>query len=466
MRDENTQPDPGLPRLAAALCALAALVTFGCAEPEVARRPDVVLVVVDTLRADHLSLYGHDRPTSPTIDAWAEGGTVFDTARSTSSWTIPSMAMILSGKLRSDNRGLIGRGVPTLAERFADAGYATGAVVANKLLEPDRGWGAGFDRYDHDPKVRLGEARAWTGDQVVARGLDVLDELGDERPTFLLLMLFDPHQPLRPERQEFEPRNDAERRAAFDAELGPDQSLTNFQYREIERMRALYEDEVREADEAFGQLLAGLAERGRLDRTVIAFTADHGEGLWDRAAPPDTVVAGKGPVPELYGGHGVQLHDEQVRVPLVFAGPGIPSGVRRSEPVLTIDVAATLANLAELDFDDPHGLDLLAESRPVRDELVAFMSRGASLTVDGRWRLHLPNEGQRNRYGLKPTLFDLESDPLERDPLDDPERRKAMRKRLEELIERYDGADLASAEVADPELLERLGYTDGQADSR
>ena len=130
--------------LKGALPLAAGLVLAACGGD---RPPNVLLVTVDTLRADHTSLHGYDRKTTPALDAWAEGGTVFERGWSMSSWTMPSMAMLLTGQARASNAGRIFDWQDTLAQLFQARGYRTGAVVANPLINPEQGYDRGFDDY-------------------------------------------------------------------------------------------------------------------------------------------------------------------------------------------------------------------------------------------------------------------------------------------------------------------------------
>ena len=160
-----------------------------------------MLIVVDTLRADHLGVYGYDRPTSPNLDEWAEGGAVFEHAFSTSPWTLPSFGTIFTGQLPSRHlagtfvRGVDGRPpdrsqfgqldtlLPTLAEAAAAAGFATAAVVNNAFLGPRFGVDRGFDSYDFSP---AGNKQLRRADVVVDRALDWLRGQG-ETPFFLVI---------------------------------------------------------------------------------------------------------------------------------------------------------------------------------------------------------------------------------------------------------------------------------------
>lgn len=399
------------------------------------RPPDVILIVVDTLRADMMSLHGYPRATTPRLDALAERGLVFDHALAGSSWTLPSMAMLMTGAYDGRNGGALDRDWATLAEGFAGEGYTTAAVVANPILGGDAGQGEfeagfarGFDRFRAVHKrygLAPGEVRqtnGWYADQVARFGVEELQAA--DGPTFLWLHLYDPHFPRTPRRGDVftdeAPETTAAVRAWRAARLGD--ALTDEEAAYVHAELDAYDAEVWNADAAIGDLVDWLEREGRLEHTVIAITADHGEGLWMRHLPAGETPKVKNEVPRLYMDHGVTLHDEQVRVPLVLVGPGIEPG-REARSVSLVDVAPTLRALAGGDWDGaPAGvggrslLDLRAGTQPAR-EVFTFCSRGSSVTLDGRWRLHWPSEGRVEKHGAVPELFDLAADPLERTAL-------------------------------------------------
>lgn len=441
-----------------------ASIAGGCA-PQSSGPGDIVLFGVDTVRYDHTSLAGYERDTTPELQDWAAGGTVFERAYSGSSWTLPSVAMLFSGRLRSTNSGDLPTTTPTLPDLTRFAGYDNRAVVGNSLLSAEKGYAQRFDGFELYAVGEPHGRNSWPGSQIVARGLQALDESAE--PTFLWLWLFDPHDPYRPRRApEFQSFDDRARQARF-ASAVPEAADTPFDpsvYVGIEARIARYDSELREADAAFGELLAGLRERGRLESSTIIFVSDHGEGLWQRprlTGEPDKPNAY---YPDLYFDHGVMLYEEQVRVPLVFAGPGVPAG-RRSDPVHLIDVVPTLCSL--LDLDDPgtfDGVDLFSGDELLRP-LAAFTSRGSSLLALGRYRIHVPREYRVDRFQAQPELYDLEMDPLELEPLDDAARMESLAASLEVLRElgaQRGGTRTMSA--IEQQTLRDLGYVGGEAD--
>jgi arylsulfatase A-like enzyme len=423
------------------------------------------LLVIDTLRADHMSLYGYERDTTPAIAAWAEKGAVFENAWSCSSWTVPSMTMLLGGRVT------IGGGLelPTarpLAEVLQAAGYRTGAVVANPLLSIEGGYARGFDHYEvEDAPTRIATQHRWPGTEVVRRGIAWLAQR-DERPFFLFLHLFDPHAPYgKPGGRRFAAFDRPDRVAAFRDALPPEQrSRLDLQiYRGIEQRIAAYDSDVSHSDAALGTLFDYLEREGLADRSLVFLTADHGEGLWQRATSVGEKPRQGDYFPILYSNHGEQLYTEQVRVPLVVRGPGVPAGHRRPEHVSLLDVYPSVLALAALPRA-PHleGHPLFTEPASRPREIFSWCSRMTSVTSEGRWRLHWPSKIARER-GAVPQLFDLEADPLELSPLADDARIASLAAGAED----YDSRGRRTGEGGAPpspqqiELLQALGYAHG-----
>ena len=282
----------------------------------------VLLVVVDTLRADHLGVYGYDRPTSPHLDVWAEGGAVFDQAFGTSPWTLPSVATIFTGRLPSRHlAGIFNRGpdghppdrsqfqqldpaLPTLAEIAAASGIATGAVINNAFLGPQFGVARGFETYDFSS---AGNKRLRRADVVVDLALTWLQKRG-AAPFFLVVHLFDPHMDYDPPeatRGQFSsalvetglPRVTERIRA----------TLRRGQPFDREYLVALYDEEILFVDRQLKRLFDALDGGGLPDDVVVIVTSDHGEELFDHG----------------WFEHGHSVYNELLRVPLIVRGPGI-----------------------------------------------------------------------------------------------------------------------------------------------
>ena len=477
-----------LPRttLAAALMALAACGDAG--EPPA--RPNVVVVVVDTLRADRTGVYGYEGGTTPALDALAAEGVVFERATAGSSWTVPSMSMLFTGRYTTENVWRVPDGEVSFPERFREAGYRTAGVVSNRLLgfvervaRPgaprrvyDSGFERGFDHYEvydpgHPPGAGRVAANGWYADDVVGRGTGWVERTDvADAPYLLWLHMFDPHHPRRPQdpgaAAAFRGPTDDAAYAAWLEGLPEDARarVDREDFLWIVDELAAYDAEVAGVDAALARLFAWLDERGEREQTVVVLTSDHGEGLWQRPLPIGEKPQEHNEVPPLYADHGLTLFDDQVHVPLVLWGPGVGAPRRVATPVSLVDVAPTLFELADLAPPDGgerlSGLSLVGDLSG-RSELYAFSSRGSSLTVDGRWRLHLPANHRVERFGLGPELFDLEADPGEVAPVDDAARRDALAARLASFRELFAPAAALSEEEAAlrRELLDAMGYT-------
>lgn len=323
--------------------------------PAVEARPDIVLIVVDTLRADHLGLYGYARPTSPHVDAWASRGLVFDRAYSHSGWTLASVTSLLTGLL--PNQHGVGRDardptcfgrlpdeVETLPERLQQAGYSTAAFVNNTFLAPEFGLKQGFDHWDWRGST---ETEIRSADDTVSAALAWLQT--QQRPTFLLVHVMEPHTL-------YQPAPDLLGTFSSLTPVPPDQVITektiaSWQtYRskpspaQAARAVALYDEEILTVDRALSTLFDGLATRARADQTLTVLTADHGEEFWD------------------HGGfeHGQSLMGELTHVPLVVVGPGVEPGRVRTV-VGHSDLTRALEAVAGLRAQP--GGDLLALAR-------------------------------------------------------------------------------------------------------
>ncbi|MHC4894424.1 MAG: sulfatase [Planctomycetota bacterium] len=427
----------GSERYRAGLALLAAIPWLSGCSPE-ARRPNLLLVTVDTLRADALGSYGYDRPTSPRLDAWAARAQRFDAAQATSSWTLPTLATLHTGLLPSsthtpDFASSLPLGQETLAERLRGAGYETAAIVNHTFLGIRHGLHQGFTHFDDDMVLFVADShRAVTSDRVTERALDFLERveapgaLSADRPWFLWVHYFDPH----------------------DAYLAHEGFSDPFG---IETDRDLYDGEIAWTDHHLGALLEHLERSGLDEETLVCVVADHGEEWEDHGGT----------------GHGLTLFDEVVRVPLLFAGPGVEPGVVET-PVSTLDVFPTL--LTRLGLEVPSGLGGQALNGQVADErdLVAELDLGPTVDFDalrrGRHKLIV------DRNNGEVSLYDLDEDPHEQRDL------AALRPELVRELEAALEAELSAAREAgdatrpefsldlssgELEALERLGYGDG-----
>ena len=341
-----------LPALVATLAVVSAvlLATSACGPapaPHAGRPPNVLLVCLDTVRADHLGLYGYEvRSTTPTLDSLAARGLVFDQAVAASGWTKPSVPSFITGTFpaihgvyegsaRRDGAlttDVLGDSAITLAERFRDAGYATAAFIRNAQLRTGLGFEQGFDTYVD----QAGDAA-----HIRQAALDWLDaRADDERPWFLYLHVLDVHWPYdvpddaaarfaSPEMLALVRDDDwrATRDAINDGDLPLDAA-------DREQLLALYDGALRFADDQLGLVLAGLAERDPDHEPVVAVVSDHGEEFLEHGRL----------------GHGHGLWQNLTHAVFLLAGPGVPAR-HVATPVGLPDLHPTLLAAAGLSAD-------------------------------------------------------------------------------------------------------------------
>ncbi len=346
-------------------------------------KPNVILVVMDTTRADHLSCYGYDQDTSPILDSLARQGVLFERVASPAPATLPAVTSILSGLhpyhhgVRYNNYYRVGDGIPLLSEAFSRAGYRTAAFVSAYVLHSSFGLSRGFDLYDEQfaagRKNLVGlDATAGSERQAAETTAGALRWLAESRePFFLLLHYFDPHYPYQPP-------------AIYDG-----------------RFNSAYDGEIANVDLNIGRLLTFLRERDLLDNTLLLVTGDHGEGLAEHNE--DT--------------HAFNQYDTTLRVPLIIRFPDGAHAGRRIKPLVRlIDIAPSLLDYAGLEpwatLDGESLLPLLTRqaggSRPAYAEAVAPY-------IEFRWPIIFSLNSGRYKLILKkrPELYDLYYDPGE-----------------------------------------------------
>ena len=435
----------------------------------------VVLIVVDTLRADHLGLYGYDRPTSPNLDAWAADGRVFEHAFAPSPWTLPSFSSLYTGRWPLVHQGGLateesaGDGqtplflgpdadLPTVAETLQDAAVRTLAVATNPLLAASFGMARGFDRYDLDLGPSGGSSPR--AEEVVRRALALVDEVKGQ-PFFLVVHLFDPHASYDappPFRHTFT----ASMQSVFTL---PVEDVLDIRRRSRELapqdrafVAAAYDEEIAYTDAQLGVLRDGLAARGVLETSLIIFTADHGEELFEHGSFL----------------HGHAMWQELLHVPLVVWGPGVAPG-REPVPVSLVDIAPTVLEGVGLASPSPFdgrslwptlsaGVPL--PTRPLFSEGVMSGSKPQSAVVDWPRKLIVNHQD-----GLI-EAFDLVQDPHERTNLAGEARATtgALIAHLCRHQQTAQGIDRATDHLPaapDPAVLERLralGYVRANSD--
>lgn len=327
--------------LARAASWILVLAAWSCGRPAPGPPLNVVLVTIDTLRADRLGTHGCPMPTSPNIDALAADAVVFENALATAPATGPSLASLLTGTYGSshgvarNNLTRVFTGT-TLAEILRGHGYRTMARNANPVADT---FARRFDDSAMPPDLVEVVAGKQRGARVVQAAERLLDSPVGE-PFFLWLHVMDPHGPYLPPagyRSTFDP---AAYRLAGDEDLLVSKNnygrhvLPRYQIVDAERApaeyRARYDGEIRYADEQVGAIVTALRTRGLWGRTVLILSADHGESLGEH---------------DYYFQHGQSVTDDLLHVPLIISAPGLPRGRRIAATVSLIDVVATVLDL-------------------------------------------------------------------------------------------------------------------------
>jgi arylsulfatase len=328
-----------------------------------------VLITVDTLRADYLGAYGSDRGLTPNLDALARESLVFTAAYSATSFTLPSVSALLTGRYPEEfgiwnNESALPQSAPTLATELRRRGWRTAAVVSNFVLRESSGLAAGFDVYD-DEFPQKEAVRRWperiaadTTDAFI-RTLDACTT-GTDAPCFVWVHYQDPHGPYTPPSDRRSRYLEIEQGAPDGRRLLPVHPADYAGPGGIPRYQYL---EGRREDEEIGRLLAALRERGLDGKALVAFAADHGEGLGED---------------DYWFAHGAHLTDPLVRVPLLLRVPGRPPE-RRDDIVAAVDLYPTvLRQLVGAEGDPPaRGRDLLAPDAAASDSVPYLATLGA-----------------------------------------------------------------------------------------
>ena len=438
--------------------------------------PSIILIVIDTARADHFESYGYPLPTTPHFREFTQEAVFFERAYSTSCWTVPAHASLFTGLYPVTHRAtqetrLLDDRFDTLAELLRDAGYETACFSNNPWVSTRGNLVQGFDVVENlwmtpnwlsqRPPETDGLPHP-TNDSV----FEWIRTRDASRPFFLFINYIEPHwryeAPLRYQR-EFLPEGvelTKDSAALFPMPrwyLKPDV----IEREALPLRTAVYDAELAFADVILDDLLAGLENRGVLDECYTMVTSDHGENLGDHG----------------HMGHAFTLYDGAIRVPLVMRQPGgAGAGESRRDPVQLTDLFVTIARLAEAPITDARvlGHDLLAGPVPADravlaeyyypDQVLAFFPKGAredeamapylrrirSLQV-GRNKLIWGSDGRHE-------LFDVEADPSElRNRIgEDAARAQELERELERLVERIAGTDPAAAPPLDEAARERL----------
>jgi len=409
------------------LC-LVTVAACGAPQSPPAEPKNLIILSIDTLRPDHLGLYGYGRPTSPHLDRFALSSVVFDQAVTVHVATAPAHGTVLTGEYPGGhgiqrNGMALKPGVPTLAGTLAEKGFATGAFVSGWTLQRHTGLDRGFEIYDDDLGPPRNGARRVGSETTAAAVAWLRAKVAAEKNFFLFVHLFEPHWPYDP------PARDALRflpgvyeltTVSKPVHLDRLLSVNRLTPAEQQEYVARYDGEIVVADRLADRLLRELEKLGVAHNTVVVMLSDHGETLFEREWTMD---------------HGARAYDEQARVPLIIHVPGDPDAGRRvPDQVSLLDVVPTVFDIFDLEpRESLPGRSLLplmrgkptgANPRPVfitaRAEPQRVPHIKAQLLNRGLVRairlpeiklIEYPAAGRRHQ----PELFNLIDDPGERD---------------------------------------------------
>lgn len=418
-------------RYVPALLALL-VVVFASSSASATDHPNILLITLDTVRADHLGCYGSPANATPVLDRLAAGGVLFESAYTSTPITLPSHTSLLTGLypfrsgVRDNGVDRLPESATTLAELLHARGYSTMAVVSAAVLERTFGLDQGFDVYDED--VQYGERDPLLFEERSAEQVDaaVLRQAASLKPPFLLWVhYFDAHFPYNPP-------------APYSRQYASD----------------LYTGEIAFVDAQLGRLLDSLSSRKLMDNTIVVVAADHGESLGEHGEKT----------------HGVFLYESDLRVPLLFSAPGrLPAGARIKGLARLVDVVPTLLDLAGLPA--PKGID----GRSLKPAIAS----GRTGTKEAYQETLLPwnSFGWSPLYGLRTDSFHLVHAPKDElyEPASDPRETSDLSHKQPEkvagLLEQLDAYPYKKAAAGKPaevspelrEQLESLGYVSGPA---
>lgn len=403
--------------------------------------PNIILIILDTVRAASLSLYGYEKETTPELERWARRGVVFDNAISAAPWTLPSHATMFTGHLPPDHSAdwqtPLDHHWPTLAEALHAQGYRTGGFVSNLIYATwEHGLARGFDHYEDYPASfamllrhtlpgrKLTDARRLReilgSDQVIGRksagrlGGDFLRWMDRDttRPFFAFLNYYDAHDPYLPPQDYFRKFAGHFRKREISPlrRAGPFVRGSQLSAEELREEIAAYDGAIAYLDAELGKLFAELERRGILDRTLVIVTSDHGEEFGEH----DVFF------------HGHTLYRQVLHVPLILLGlPSLPGGRRIAGTASLRDLPSTVLQLLQVQGSFPgHTLSRFwTGSDAASDTALSYTSKGIRipswLPSSGQDMQSLTTDSVHFIRGKNESLFNLKNDPAEQSNLAD-----------------------------------------------
>jgi len=394
-------------------------------------KPNVVLITMDTTRADHLPLYGYQGVQTPNLNRLGQKGVVFEQCATTAPLTLPAHCSIMTGYyppyhgVRVNGNNALGDGQETLSEVFSAAGYKTAAIIAAFVLDGRWGLKRGFDYYDDRfdlkkyKQLDLGMVQR-RGDEVVNLALNWLEKNKD-KPFFIWVHLYDPHLPYEP----------------------PEPYFSQYNYNPPV---SLYDGEIAFMDAQIGRLCSWLETNGLDRKTVMVLVGDHGEGLGEHG--------------EL--AHGFFIYDYAIHVPFIIATPNRKAqGLRISDQVSTVDIFPTVTEIAGIKAPDTQGRSLVGLMLGRREKEVPAYSESMSPSLHYGWSPLLGLRTGRFKFidAPRPELYDLKQDPMELNDVQNrfPEVGLNLKKELDNLLEKISlGAPEPQPANLDSETVQRL----------
>jgi arylsulfatase A-like enzyme len=444
-------------------------------------RPNVLLITVDTLRADHLGTYGYERETSPTIDALAASGVVFDNAFAQAILSGPSHATIFTS-LHTPVHGVINNGVVmdpdnlTFTELLRASGYTTAMFVSHDLMSAEFGFDQGFEVSENHP-IAVHRHRHDDDEEDEVGAMAPLESLFDaviawldrprDKPFFVWMHVQHPHMSWEPpppydtmfgessplERYDLQCRDTLYAHRAEKIRLNP---------AERTYVVAMYDGEIAYVDDQIERVLSAVRKQDR--ESVVAVAADHGELLFDGAD-------------QRLVGHGHRSSEPILRVPLILHGPGVPRGPRVEPMVGLIDLAPTLLELAGITAPKSFQGTSLVPLMHGRSEGVRSQNFSGTIHFDGRRRLAVREERWKLVCKVKISwtceLFDLVADPGEQEDLAPGPRhaeeldrlRHDLRSWFRDVVERGQLLEIKPPDARARAILKRAGYLTDDLDT-
>ena len=453
------------PRRCAAMLAALAVTCPACSP---APKPtNLLLVIVDSLRADRLGAYGYDRKT-PAISTLAQQGVLFEHAYACAPWTMPSVAAMLTGLAPTahgvtNTDALMSTELETLAERLSSEGYATSAVVSHHMIGKRFQFDQGFETFDEELARghKLISSALLTEKASAELTRLAQDERG--RPFFLLVHYFDPHYDYR---DHAEIDYAAPTAGRLDGSHGIGQlrrMLATMTAEELDFLKDRYDEEILFTTRSIGRLMRRLKRLGVDQNTLVIFTADHGEEFRDHG----------------WLGHTQSLYRELVRVPLVMRGPGIVPGTRVRQPVSLVNLAATALDLMQIQGQFGTGKSLAkllssdeqAKSEPVFCEVDYLgVSEGQpglrtchkkSVVAGGFQLIRDDMSGELELYELQGDTAQRVNLAMQR-PLDVKRLEKWLNLHRAQLVDGARSLERTEFNEAELDVLRGLGYVDSE----